>query len=99
MSPQLQKIKSTASPLLKRHGVKRAALFGSIARGEDTVASDIDLLVEFKGRKSLFDLVALERDLQEQYGRKVDAVTYNSLHPLLRDRILKEQQVIYGQGS
>ena len=56
-------------------------------------------LIEFRGKKSLLDLVALELDLGKQYGRKVDVVTYNSLHPLLRDRILKDQHIIYGQGS
>ena len=99
MSPQMQKIKATAPVLLKKYGVKRAAIFGSVARGEDTSQSDIDMLVEFKGKKSLLNLVALEMALTKRYGRKVDAVTYNSLHPLLRDRILKEQKIIYGQGS
>ncbi|MBI2443726.1 MAG: nucleotidyltransferase family protein [Candidatus Magasanikbacteria bacterium] len=99
MNPSLQKIKKTASPFFKSYGVKRAAVFGSMARGKATRASDVDMLIEFKDKKSLLDLVALELDLAEQYGRKVDMVTYNSLHPLLRDRILKEQRIIYGQGS
>jgi len=47
MSPNIQKIKMTASPFFKSHGVKRAAVFGSVARGEATRESDIDLLVEF----------------------------------------------------
>lgn len=99
MSPNLQKIKKIASPFFKSYGVKRAAIFGSMARGDAKRMSDIDILIEFKDKKSLLDLVALELDLAKQYGRKVDMVTYNSLHPLLRDHILKEQRIIYGQGS
>lgn len=92
-------IKKRLSPLLKRHGVKRAALFGSIVHNRLTKNSDIDLLIEFRGQKSLFDLVDLELALEDLLKRKVDLVTYRSLHPLLRDRILKEQAVIYGKKS
>ena len=63
-------------------------------RGELTKDSDIDILVEFKGKKSLLDLVGLKQELEEILKRKVDVLTYNSLHPLLKDRILREQEVI-----
>ena len=99
MTERFKKISKVLPPILKRHDVKRAAIFGSVARGDDTARSDIDLLVEFKGRKSMFDLVSLELDLTERCGKKVDVVTYNSLHPLLRNRILKEQRAIYGKRS
>jgi predicted nucleotidyltransferase len=79
---------------LKKHGVKKAALFGSFARGEATEESDIDLLVEFEGRKSLLDLAGLQLDLQDTVKRQVDVLTYNSLHPLLKDRILREQVML-----
>lgn len=95
---KLQKnITKTIPLILKRHGVKRAALFGSVARGEDTAKSDIDLLVEFKGKKSLFDLISLELDLTKRYRRKVDVTTFNALSPLLRKHVLKDQQFVYGQ--
>ena len=54
----------------------------------------IDILVEFKGEKSLLDLVGLKIELEERLGKKVDVRTYNSLHPLLKERILNEQEVI-----
>ncbi|MGP3668261.1 MAG: nucleotidyltransferase family protein [Candidatus Bathyarchaeota archaeon] len=63
-------------------------------RGEERKDSDIDILVEFEGEKSLLDLAGLKIDLEEALGRKVDVLTYNSLHPLLRDRILQEQKAI-----
>ena len=86
-------------PILKRQGVVRAAFFGSFARGEAKNKSDIDMLVKFKGEKSLLDVVGLRFELEKKLGRKVDILTYNSIHPLLRDSILKEQKIIYGKKS
>jgi hypothetical protein len=91
---ELEKIKDKVLPVLKRYDVKRAAFFGSIVRGETREGSDIDILVEFKGEKSLLDLSGLKIELEEILGRKVDVLTYNSLHPLLMDKILQEQKVI-----
>ncbi|MBI5903865.1 MAG: nucleotidyltransferase family protein [Deltaproteobacteria bacterium] len=91
---QIERIKENLAGVLERNGVKKAAIFGSVARGEATEESDIDLLVEFEGKKSLLDLSGLKLELEDILGRKVDVLTYNSLHPLLRDRILKEQVLI-----
>ena len=91
---ELEEIKKIIIEVLRKSDVKRAALFGSIVRGEATVESDIDLLIEFEGRKSLLDLVGLKLELQELLGRRVDVLTYGSLHPLLKERILSEQEVI-----
>jgi len=94
MNMELEEIKRKIIPLLRRFDVKKAAFFGSFVRGEEKEDSDIDLLVEFKGEKSLLDLVGLKIELEELLGRKVDVLTYGSLHPLLKDRILQEQKVI-----
>ena len=88
---QINLFKKTFNKILKKHDVKKAALFGSIVRGEDNKESDIDLLIEFKGKKSLLDLAGLKIELQETVKRQVDVITYNSLHHLLRERILNEQ--------
>lgn len=88
-------IKRKAVPVLKRHAVKRASIFGSYARGTAKSRSDVDFLIEYKGKdKSLFDLVDLKSDLEETLDRKVDIITYNSIYPKLRERILAEQIVI-----
>ena len=81
-------------PILKAAGVKRAALFGSFARGEAGPDSDIDILVEMPDKASLFDLVNLENELKDYLGRDIDLVTYEALHPLLRKRVLAEQKKI-----
>ena len=91
---QIDVIKKTLIDVLRKHEVKKAALFGSIVRGEATEESDIDLLIEFEGRKSLLDLAGLKLDLQQLLRRRVDVLTCKSLHPLLKERILSEQEVI-----
>jgi hypothetical protein len=81
--------------IFKEYGVVKAAVFGSYARGEQKKRSDIDLLVEFGGEKSLLDLVGLGFDLEGIFKKKVDINTYNALHPMLRDSILKDQVLIF----
>jgi len=91
---ELKEIRNVIVPVLQRYSVKKAAVFGSFVRGEEKEGSDIDVLVEFEGEKSLLDLAGLKIELEETLGRKVDVLTYNSLHPLLKERILQEQKVI-----
>jgi len=88
---QVNKIKKSLIQTLKKHDVKKAALFSSIVKNKVTDKSDIDLLVEFEGKKSLLDLAGLKLELQELLKRKVDVLTNKSLHPLLKNRILSEQ--------
>jgi predicted nucleotidyltransferase len=70
-------------------------VFGSVARGEDTSESDIDLMVKFSKKKSLLDIVRIERELSTELGKKVDLLTEAAISPYLRDRILSELKVIY----
>jgi predicted nucleotidyltransferase len=81
--------------VLKKHSVRRASLFGSTARGEESRDSDVDLLVEMEEGSSLLDLAGLKLDLEEVLQREVDVMTYDSIHPLLKDQILREQEQIY----
>ena len=94
MNEQAIQIKNRILNALRQNDVSRASLFGSVVRGELTEDSDIAILVEFKGKKSLLDLVGLKQELEEILKRKVDVLTYNSLHPHLKDIILREQEVI-----
>jgi hypothetical protein len=70
-------------------------VFGSMARGEATEQSDIDLIVEFSKRKSLLALVALERQMSETLGRRVDLLTEAAISPYLRDAIMNDLRVLY----
>jgi len=73
------------------HGAEGVELFGSVARGEDRPDSDIDLLVELQPRRSLLDIIGLENDLSDLFGRKVDVTTRRSLKPRVLKAALKEK--------
>lgn len=77
--------------ILKKNDVVKAGIFGSYVRGEAKKNSDIDILIKFKGRKSLFDLSGLKIELEEKLNRKVDLVTYKYIHPKIKTQILKEE--------
>lgn len=90
----IREIQKKIYPILKRYDVIRAAIFGSFATGDYKEDSDIDILVEFRGEKSLLDLAGLKIELEELLKRGVDVLTYNSISPLIKERILNEQEVI-----
>jgi len=90
-----EEIKRILVKVLKKEGVIKASLFGSVARGDDRENSDIDIIVQFKEGKSLLDLAGLKVELEELFHRKVDVITFNSIHPLLKEYIEKEQEELY----
>jgi len=90
----LDEIKQKALPILRRANVTKAALFGSQVRGDNTTESDIDMLVDVPRGTTLFDLVGIQQDLEDILKKKVDLVTYNSIHPELKDSILNNQYPI-----
>lgn len=75
---------------LDEQGVKGLALFGSVARGDSSRKSDVDLLVEFSRPVGLLEFVHLKLSLEKWLGCKVDLVTPDALHPAMRTRILGE---------
>jgi hypothetical protein len=81
--------------LCRQNDVSKIGVFGSMARGEATEQSDIDLIVEFSKRKSLLALVTLERKMSETLGRRVDLLTEAAISPYLRDTIMNDLQVLY----
>jgi predicted nucleotidyltransferase len=83
MNIQAQEIAETIRPILIRHGVIRADLFGSVVRGDAHSKSDVDILVELPQKSSLFDLGGLYMDLKDVLKKEVDVLTYNSVHPYI----------------
>ncbi len=72
------------------HGARNVRVFGSFARGDARADSDVDLLVEFEDRRTLFDQMRLILDLEKVLGRRVDVATERELRTRYRDRILAE---------
>ena len=73
---------------LKRLGVKHLYLFGSTARGEARVDSDVDLFFDHpEGSLGLFALMDVKEAAARIVGHKTDIMTRRSLHPVLRERI------------
>jgi len=70
--------------------VRRLGIFGSVARGNQTVSSDVDILVDFTHPLGLFRFVELENHLSQLLGKPVDLVTKNALKPIIKDQILQE---------
>ncbi|MBU3965170.1 nucleotidyltransferase family protein [Patescibacteria group bacterium] len=87
-------LKNKSIPILKRYGVRRAAVFGSFARKQTRKSSDIDILVDIQKDISLLDFIGLKLEIEEALGKKVDLVEYNTIKPLIKKRIIKEQLVI-----
>lgn len=73
-----------------RYGAYNVRVFGSVARGEATAGSDIDLLISLEPGRSLMDLGGLLYDLRNLLGVEVDVVTENGLRARIRERVLKE---------
>lgn len=87
----INKIKEPIVNVLKKHGVRKAGIFGSYARGEEKKRSDIDILIEPTDEMSLFDVVRLEFELKKALRKKVDLLTYAGINHLLKKIILNEE--------
>ena len=82
-------------PLLERNNIVYAGIFGSTARNEERQDSDIDLYVKLGVSKSLLQVIAIERELGEALGKKIDLVTEKALCRHIRSKVLNEMKVIY----
>ena len=72
------------------HGASNVRIFGSVARGNETSGSDIDVLVDLQPGRSLFDLGAFLEEVKALLGCPVDVVTEKGLRPRIRERVLQQ---------
>ena len=80
----------------RRHQIRKLSLFGSVLRDDFGPESDIDVLVEFEpGARTGLAFFAMERELSEMLGRKVDLNTRGFLSKYFCDRVLQEAEVQY----
>ncbi len=86
----LEQLRDLMPRLRQEHGVEEVRLYGSVARGEETAGSDVDLLVEFQGTPTLFQMARLKRELEDRLGRPVDITTRGGLRPRTLERALQD---------
>ena len=87
---RLYNLKSQINEIVQRHNAEKVYVFGSCARKEETLESDIDLLVDLKPGATLFDLMDIQDDLQILLNCKVDVVSKRGLHPYIKDDVIRE---------
>jgi len=95
----LEQLESTVREVLMQYPIKRAALFGSAARGNMNELSDIDMLVEFLPNTRGLDFFGLRVDLEDALGCSVDLLTWNALSKSkssFRQSVENEARLIYG---
>ena len=93
-SEALERHREAIRSAAQRYGVANPRVFGSAARGEDTEASDLDLLVDPGERTTLVDLCDLTEELKRLLGVHVDVVTSTGLHRRIRGRVLEEAKPV-----
>jgi predicted nucleotidyltransferase len=93
MTMTLETLRSRRKEILllaERYKAEDVRIFGSVARGDASETSDVDLLVHFRAGASLFDLIGLQQDTSDLIHTKVDVVSDEGLSPYLARRILSE---------
>ncbi|MFI6453843.1 nucleotidyltransferase family protein [Streptosporangium amethystogenes] len=82
--------------LCEKYGIAELAVFGSVARGEDHEGSDVDLLYVLRPDSDIgIEFFGFQEELEDLLGRKVDVVSKEGLHWVIRDQILDDAQVLY----
>jgi hypothetical protein len=98
----LRILRANEAALRRDHFIKTLALFGSVARDEAGTDSDLDLLVEFDRRISLFDLVGAAQHIEKMLGLpedRVDLVIRDAVIPELREPIYGEAIDVFSEGQ
>jgi len=90
MNQELKKLKPRIRKVLRKYKISKAGVFGSYATGNIKKKSDIDILIKPPNGIG-FGFVGIQLDLEKELNRKVDLVSYDGIHPLLKKRILKEE--------
>src|SRR5437867_2629449 len=86
----LQRSRGRLREAALRHGVRNIRVFGSVARGDESAESDIDLLVELEPGRTLLDLIGFQQDAQDILGVDVDAAAPRFMKERVRARAMRE---------
>ncbi|HLD58733.1 MAG TPA: nucleotidyltransferase family protein [archaeon] len=91
MNSVLNQLKPKIVRVLKKHGVKKAGVFGSYAKGNPKKSSDVDILIELGRDVSLFGFAGIKLELEDSLKKRVDLVEYCCIKPLIRESVLKTE--------
>jgi len=91
----IEEVKQKAGPILEQQGVTYAAVFGSLARGEDRPESDVDLLVRLGRPTGMVGYMRLVQSLESALEKRVDVVTEQSLNERVRPYVMPDITTIY----
>ena len=96
MTAHIQVSPARIAEFCRKHNIRRLAFFGSVLRDDFTPGSDVDILVEFEpDHIPGLAFFAMERELSDILGRKVDLNTPGFLSDYFRDEVLAEAEVLY----
>jgi len=90
MRKNIEEIRRKVIPILKKNKVVRAGIFGSYAKGKESKRSDVDIIIQ-PPKKMGLGFVGLKFELEDKLGKKIDLITYQSIHPLLKKQILDDE--------
>lgn len=76
--------------IAQKYGAKNLRIFGSVARGQESELSDIDILLEMDAQQGLLEQIAFAQALEDLLGCKVDLAEEETLHPLIKNRVMQE---------
>ena len=88
---EIEKLKPMIIRILKKYNIRKAGIFGSYARGEQKKNSDVDILVKIPRNMGLINFVHVKNELEDKLGKKIDLVSYDGIHPLLKNEILHNE--------
>jgi predicted nucleotidyltransferase len=93
-----EKQKNIIIDTIKPFNPVKIGIFGSVARGENTENSDIDILYQLEDPVGLFNLVRIKNSLEKKLNKKVDLVSERYVHPKLKPSIMNDLKIIYSNG-
>ena len=99
----MDNLESIALEVINGYPTKRAAFFGSVARGDMTANSDIDMIVEFLPNTRGIIFFSLQVDLEKAFNRSVDLITFDALQHEAKEQfkknVMQDVRIIYERGN
>jgi predicted nucleotidyltransferase len=86
----MARLKSLKGELATRYDIREIGIFGSVARGDNDTASDLDLLVEFGPHADLITYIGLWQYLEDTFGMKIDLVSKGGLRREMQDAVMRD---------